>query len=78
MTMAQHHSKDALVWGFVLIAIGAIFLLENFGIRVWDTSWKLWPLILIIWGALKLFRGIQEHKEKPADKPAFRAPQDGR
>ncbi len=76
--MAQHRSKDALVWGFVLIAVGGIFLLENFGIRVWHVGWKLWPLILIIWGALKLFRGIQEGQEKPADKPEFRTPQDGR
>lgn len=61
--MSQHRRKDPLVWGVILIVIGAIFFLENFDIRIWDTLWKLWPVILIVWGGLKLYNGLQEKKE---------------
>ena len=39
-------------WAFVLIAIGFLFILNNFGIFEfgWRTLWNLWPLILILWG----------------------------
>ena len=61
--MPQHRRKDPLVWGLILIVIGAIFFLENFDIRIWDTLWKLWPIILIVWGGLKIYNGLQEKKE---------------
>jgi uncharacterized membrane protein HdeD (DUF308 family) len=66
--------KDPLVWGIILIAIGVIFILENFNIDVWDSVWKLWPLVLILWGASKLYYGFQERKER-AERPAAK-PQD--
>jgi len=39
-------------WAFVLIAIGILFILNNFGIFDfgWRALWSLWPLILIFWG----------------------------
>jgi uncharacterized membrane protein HdeD (DUF308 family) len=74
--MAHHHRKDPLVWGIILIVVGAIFFLENFNIDVWNTVWRLWPVILIVWGALKLYNGLQERKEKPAEKKVSEAPQD--
>lgn len=39
-------------WAFILIAIGILFMLNNFGIFEfgWRALWSLWPLILIFWG----------------------------
>ncbi|MCX6563603.1 MAG: DUF5668 domain-containing protein [Candidatus Aminicenantes bacterium] len=61
--MSHQRRKDPLVWGLILIAVGALFFLEKFDIRIWDTVWRLWPLILIVWGGLKVYNGLQEKKE---------------
>ena len=39
-------------WAFILIAIGILFMLNNFGILEFGirTLFNLWPLILILWG----------------------------
>jgi hypothetical protein len=39
-------------WAFILIAIGTLFMLNNFGVLEFGfrTLWSLWPLILILWG----------------------------
>jgi putative Mn2+ efflux pump MntP len=56
--------RDALVWGIILIVIGIIFILNNFDIDVWEYVARLWPVILIIWGAWKLYFGLKERQEK--------------
>ena len=61
--MAKFRKKDSLVWGIILIVIGAFFLLENVDVEVWDLLALLWPLILIGWGAWKLYFGLKEGKE---------------
>lgn len=42
-----------IFWGLILVYIGSIVLLENFGVIgfSWHVVWKLWPILLIIWGA---------------------------
>ncbi len=62
--MAKRKSKDPLAWGTILIVIGLIFLLNNIDINVWGTIARLWPLILIVWGAWKLYFGITENQEE--------------
>ncbi len=39
-------------WAFILIAVGILFMLNNFGVLEFGfrTLWSLWPLILILWG----------------------------
>jgi hypothetical protein len=62
--------RGALAWGIILIVIGLIFILDNFGVDVWDSLARLWPLALIVWGAWKLYFGLKERKEEPpAPKP---------
>lgn len=41
-----------LFWAIILIALGIIFILNNFGILnfSWYSFWQLWPVILILWG----------------------------
>jgi hypothetical protein len=65
--------KDPLLWGIVLVVIGLVFILENFDIDAWDVAWKFWPVILIVWGANKLFAGLKERTEA-ASKPQPPAP----
>jgi len=61
--MAKNPRRDSLVWGFILIIIGLVFLLERLDVEVWDSVARLWPLILILWGAWKLYFGIKERDE---------------
>ena len=38
----------------ILIAVGIVFLLLNFGLvswAIWGQLWRLWPLLLIVVGA---------------------------
>jgi hypothetical protein len=39
-------------WAIILIAIGILFMLNNFGVLDFGffALWSLWPLILILWG----------------------------
>lgn len=61
--MTQRARRDSLVWGFILIAIGVVFLLERLNVEVWDSVARLWPLILIFWGGWKLYFGIKDKNE---------------
>ena len=64
--------NDPLIWGIILIVLGSIFLLQNIDIDVWGFVARLWPLILVFWGAAKLYYGLKEKQEqeaKPQDSP---------
>jgi len=62
--------RGALAWGIILIVIGVLFILENIGVDAWENLFRLWPLILIVWGAWKLYFGLKERKEAaPVQKP---------
>lgn len=47
-----------LFWGFFLLSIGSLFLLNKYDVIYTDFSfvWDLWPLIFIFWGALVIFK----------------------
>ncbi|MBN2265161.1 MAG: hypothetical protein JW775_05030 [Candidatus Aminicenantes bacterium] len=64
--MASKKRSDSLVWGIVLIVVGAIFLLQQLDIDVFDQVWRFWPVILIVWGANKLWLGLKERSESAA------------
>jgi len=48
---------DRLIWGIILLFIGGVLLLENFGVIdfYWRNVWSFWPLLLIIFGLNMLF-----------------------
>jgi phage shock protein C len=50
--------KTKYVIGLVLVIIGIFFLLHNFNILVWFSFFKLWPIVLIIIGAVILLKGL--------------------
>lgn len=61
--MARSKRKDPLVWGIILIVVGALFLLQN-TIHIWWTIARLWPVLIIAWGALKLYNGLKERGQE--------------
>jgi len=62
--MTTKAKQDSLIWGVILIVIGLIFFLDNINIDIWDFVARLWPVILIVWGAWKLYFGIQDARKK--------------
>ena len=60
----KYKRKDPLAWGIILIVLGFIFLLANIEFDIWSFIARLWPLVLIAWGAWKLYFGIKESQEK--------------
>jgi hypothetical protein len=48
---------EKVIWGLILIFIGSVFLLSNFGVInfYWGSVWRFWPIIFILIGANMLF-----------------------
>jgi lipopolysaccharide export LptBFGC system permease protein LptF len=46
----------AALAGVILIVVGALLLLGNFGFLAWWSWGRLWPLVLILAGAILLMR----------------------
>ncbi len=49
--------RDSLFWGTIILVLGMLFLLKNFGleINVWHLLGKYWPLILVYIGVNNIF-----------------------
>ena len=62
--MADSRKGNSLVWGIILIIIGIVILLEQLDVDIFDQVWRFWPVILIIWGANKLWLGLKERNER--------------
>lgn len=44
---------NKIVFGVTLILLGILFLFANLNLISWDFvsgMWKLWPLVLVLWG----------------------------
>ena len=44
---------DKIVFGVILIILGVLFLFANLNLISWgfvSGLWKLWPLVLVLWG----------------------------
>jgi hypothetical protein len=67
--MAKQKRGDSLIWGIILIVVGGIFLLQQFDVDVFDQVWRFWPVILIVWGANKLYLGLKERSVR-SETPA--------
>lgn len=50
------HHRGSIFWALTLIAIGALFLYQNFNpaVRAWYLIAKYWPVLIIFWGLSKL------------------------
>jgi lia operon protein LiaF len=49
--------KESLFWGFIILVLGVLFLMRNFGLElnVWRLVGKYWPLILIYIGLKNVY-----------------------
>jgi hypothetical protein len=57
MPKAKKSNSGRFVAGFILIAIGTYFLLDEFDIIPhWFSIWKLWPIVLIVSGIIMLLK----------------------
>lgn len=56
--------RESLFWGLIILVLGMLFLLKNFGleINVWDLLGKYWPLILITIGLKNIFLYLKKTK----------------
>ena len=69
--LVDSHGTVSMIWGGLLAGIGALLLLDNLDLIVFD--WRIvWPAILIGWGILMLFRTTQRshHPETSEGGPA--------
>ena len=56
--------RGSIFWGFILVVLGGLFLLDNLGllpVRAWAL---FWPLVLIAAGALTLY-GVTRRSTRP-------------
>jgi len=53
----SEESKGNWFFGLIILVVGIIFILENFtDLEVWGKLWKLWPVILFIWGIREIWQ----------------------
>ncbi len=53
--------SSRVFWGTLLIIVGALFLMSNIGVLpwgVWNTLWRGWPILLVLWGVSILLRPL--------------------
>ena len=68
---AEGGSSLSMWWGYLLIAFGVLFAIENFfpWLDVFDKLWRLWPLALIALGVSILRRKPVPFLESPPLPP---------
>jgi len=56
--------KESLFWGLIILVLGMLFLLKNFGleINVWHLLGKYWPLILVYIGVKNIYLYVNKNK----------------
>jgi DUF4097 and DUF4098 domain-containing protein YvlB len=56
--------RRSLAGPIVLIVIGCLFLLHNFGVHlpIWRAFGRYWPLLLILWGVIKLVEHVDANR----------------
>jgi DUF4097 and DUF4098 domain-containing protein YvlB len=54
--MATQRRSSGLFFGLVLLSVGVLLLLHNYGnLDITDLFWHWWPLLIIFWGGVKLY-----------------------
>jgi DUF4097 and DUF4098 domain-containing protein YvlB len=56
-TSGQRPRRRSIFTGLLLVAVGVLFLMRNFGWHygLLSVLWRWWPVLLILWGVSKLY-----------------------
>lgn len=65
------HNKGGLMWGVMLILLGALLLLSRMGLLPGNVWAIFWPLALILWGLSLLARGFGRRSALETRQLAF-------
>ena len=49
--------------GYILLAVGVVFLLANFNFFDWGSLWRVWPVLLVLGGVFLLVRRTGRGKD---------------
>jgi hypothetical protein len=55
--------RESLFWGMIILTLGMLFLLKNFGleINIWHLLGKYWPLILVYIGVKNIYLYLKKN-----------------
>lgn len=51
---SNYHRRSGYLWGILLIAIGVLFLMDNFHWIETGPYWRYWPFLLVVFGVNKM------------------------
>jgi hypothetical protein len=65
------YRRGSIFWALTLIAVGAIFLWQNFNpaVHPWQLIAKFWPILIIFWGLSKLIDYVQAQAHPDTTPP---------
>lgn len=65
------YHRGSIFWALTLIAVGSLFLYQNFNpeLRAWHLIAKYWPVIIIFWGLSKLVDYVQASRHPESAPP---------
>ncbi len=68
---AYGYRRGSIFWALTLIAVGVLFLYNNFNptVRPWHIIAKFWPILIIFWGLSKLIDYIQARAHPETTPP---------
>ncbi len=68
-----HYRRGTFFWALILIAIGVIFLEQNFNptVHPWAIIARYWPVVIIIWGISKLLDYFQARAHPDVARPSL-------
>src|SRR5712692_8599921 len=68
---SYRHRRGSIFWALILIAVGVIFLYQNFNpaIHPWQIIAKFWPVLIIFWGLSKLIDYVQAQAHPETTPP---------
>lgn len=57
--------RESLFWGLIILVLGMLFLLRNFGleINIWRLLGTYWPLILVYIGVKNIYLYLKKNRE---------------
>jgi TM2 domain-containing membrane protein YozV len=68
----EEDTRESPVWGAVLLGMGLVLLLNNFGWINLASLERFWPVLLIAAGGIFLYRSVQRRKAPVRSEEMFR------